>query len=179
MSETRSNPTGGVATTSADVIIEKPEVADGRELWRIARDSKTLDLNSSYAYLLWCRDFSETSRVARVDGAVAGYVTGYRRPEHPDTLMVWQIAVDAAHRGVGLAARLLDDLLTGCIPGGVRFLETTVTADNEPSIRTFAALAKRWQANLRRHELFGAEAFPDGHDAEFLYRIGPVQSVTR
>lgn len=37
-------------------------------MWRIARDSGVLDLNSSYAYLLWCTDFPSTSAVARVDG---------------------------------------------------------------------------------------------------------------
>ncbi len=49
-------------------------------MWRIARDSKTLDLNASYAYILWCRDFAATSVVATVDEQPAGFVTGYRPP---------------------------------------------------------------------------------------------------
>lgn len=93
------------------IRIDRPGVADGAALWRIAGDSGTLDLNSSYSYLLWCRDFADTSVVARDEsGEPVGFVTGYVRPERPDTLLVWQVAVDEAHRGLGLAAALLDGL---------------------------------------------------------------------
>src|SRR5438270_12486352 len=115
----------------ADLIVDQPALTDGAALWRIARDSKTLDLNSSYAYLLWCRDFRDTTRVAWVDDKAAGFVTGYFRPTAPDTIVVWQVAVDASHRGAGLAARLLDDLLSAAVERGARYLETTVTADNQ------------------------------------------------
>ena len=77
------------------IRIDRPDVADGSALWRIAGDSGTLDLNSSYSYLLWCRDFADTSAVARDEtGEPVGFVTGYVRPERPDTLLVWQVAVD-------------------------------------------------------------------------------------
>lgn len=84
---------------------------DGASLWRIARDSEVLDLNSSYSYLLWCRDFAATSAVARDEhGEPVAFVTGYVRPDRPQTLVVWQVAVDDAYRGRGLAADLLDAL---------------------------------------------------------------------
>ncbi|MCZ9340443.1 diaminobutyrate acetyltransferase, partial [Streptomyces sp. TRM76130] len=54
-----------MTAAQADLLIDRPRVTDGATLWRIARDSKVLDLNSSYAYLLWCRDFAATSAVAR------------------------------------------------------------------------------------------------------------------
>lgn len=41
-----------------DLRLDHPGVEDGAAIWRIARDSRTLDLNSSYSYLLWCRDFA-------------------------------------------------------------------------------------------------------------------------
>lgn len=157
--------------------IEAPRASDGAALWRIARDSETLDLNSSYSYLLWCRDFTDTSVVARIDGEPVGFVTGYLRPTTPDTLMVWQVAVDGAQRGKGLAAALLDGLLHRVIPLGVRYLETTVTEDNTASNRLFDSLAGRWSVREQRTELFGANDFPDGHAPEFLYRIGPFQSA--
>ncbi len=57
---------------------------DGAAIWRIARDSKVLDLNSSYSYLLWCRDFAATSAVARGEnGEPIAFVTGYLRPTAP------------------------------------------------------------------------------------------------
>lgn len=158
----------------ADVTIESPHVSDGAALWRIARDSGSLDLNSSYAYLLWCRDFAGTSVVARVeDGVVVGFVTGYLRPAQRDTLMVWQVAVAGSHQGKGLAATMLDSLIDRLRPTGVRFLETTVTQDNTASNRLFRSLAARRSAGVDRTELFGPADFPDDHAAEFRYRIGP------
>lgn len=164
-----------------DVTIESPQVSDGAAMWRVARDSGPLDLNSSYAYLLWCKDFAGTSVVARVEGGVegrvvgdvVGFVTGYLRPAARDTLMVWQVAVDSDHRGTGLAATMLDSLIDRLRPTGVRYLETTVTEDNAASNRLFRALAKRRSAGVDRTELFGPADFPDHHDVEFRYRIGP------
>ena len=73
--------TRAIPTTAPDaVLFRSPQIDDGVRLWEIARDSKVLDLNSSYAYLLWCRDFSATSIVAEVDGRVVGFVSGYTRP---------------------------------------------------------------------------------------------------
>jgi L-2,4-diaminobutyric acid acetyltransferase len=158
-------------------LIETPTKADGAALWRIARDSQKLDLNSPYAYLLWCRDFADTSVVAKVDGHAVGFVIAYRRPGAPDAAVVWQVAVDAAQRGHGLAGALLDELFTRLVGQGVRHLETTITPDNKASIGLFTSFAQRWHAGLERSELFARTDFPDDrelHEQEDLYRIGPL-----
>lgn len=159
-----------------DVVV--PSVVDGAALWRIARDSGKLDLNSSYAYLLWCRDFAATSRIARVDGEVAGFVTGYLRPDAPDTLVVWQVAVDQRFRGRGLAGTLLDALVADVAAKGARYLETTVTPDNEASVALFAGLARRLGTAHERTDLFVSAHFPDDHETEVLHRIGPFGEQT-
>lgn len=163
-------------TASAEsALLDTPAVEDGAGIWRIARDSKTLDLNSSYSYLLWCRDFAGTSVVARdADGRPVGFVTGYIRPERPHTLLVWQVAVDGAQRGRGLAGAMLDDLAVRLVPQGVRRVETTITADNAASHRLFTSFAARHGATVEREELFPGALFPDGHEPESLYRIGPI-----
>ncbi|TWE14681.1 diaminobutyrate acetyltransferase [Prauserella muralis] len=161
------------------VVIESPSKADGASLWRIARDSQKLDLNSSYAYLLWCHDFADTSVVARVDGETVGFVIGYRRPGTPDRALVWQVAVDDSQRGRGLAGKLLDALFARLVSEGVRYLDTTVTPDNEASIRLFQSFAKRWDATLERSELFAAADFPDAHEPEDLFSIGPLAHPPR
>ncbi len=156
-------------------------MTDGAALWRLAKDSKTLDLNSSYSYLLWCRDFAGTSAVARgADGEPVGFVTGYMRPEHPRTLLVWQVAVDSAYRGHGIAARLLDGLTARlATERGITGVETTITPGNTASERLFTSFAARHGAHLEREVLFAAELFPDGpHDPEVLYRIGPLTDFT-
>ncbi|SDP02146.1 L-2,4-diaminobutyric acid acetyltransferase [Actinopolyspora xinjiangensis] len=156
------------------VEIDTPAVADGPELYRITRDSGVLDVNSPYAYLLWCRDFASTSLVARSHDGVVGFVTGYVRPDAVDTLVVWQIGVDAALRGHGVAGRLLERLFGTASRDGIRYLETTITADNSASINLFAALARDHGAPLEVSELFPSELFPDSHVGEDLYRIGPL-----
>lgn len=157
------------------ISIVAPDIQHGPQLWRLARDSKVLDLNSSYAYLLWCRDFAATSAVALADGDVVGFVTGYLRPEAPDTLMIWQVAVDAGQRGRRLAARMLHNILDRVAP---RWMHTTVTPSNEASIRLFTGVARDRGAAIERHALFDAQQLPgdDGgaHEPEDLYVIGPL-----
>ncbi|WP_079023395.1 diaminobutyrate acetyltransferase [Streptomyces odonnellii] len=164
--------------------IDAPRVEDGAAIWRIARDSEVLDLNSSYSYLLWCRDFAATSVVARDAGGVPiAFVTGYIRPERPAALVVWQVAVDREQRGRGLAGTLLDALTARVVRKfGVSAIETTVTPDNAASDRLFTAFAARHGAVLEREVLFDGGMFPDGdgdgaHQPEVLYRIGPLSPL--
>ncbi|MET7763832.1 diaminobutyrate acetyltransferase [Streptomyces sp. NPDC005355] len=159
--------------------LDTPRVEDGAAIWRIARDSKALDLNSSYSYLLWCRDFAATSVVARdAAGEPVGFITGYIRPERPETLVVWQVAVDHAWRGRGLAATLLDGLTQRVVGMGVSGIETTITPDNTASNRLFTSFAERHGAPVEREVLFHGGLFPDsGHEPEVLYRIGPLADL--
>ncbi|MBY6436998.1 diaminobutyrate acetyltransferase [Rhodococcoides kroppenstedtii] len=157
-----------------------PTVDDGVRLWEMARDSEVLDVNSSYSYLLWCRDFAATSVVA-VDGGnrPVGFVTGYLRPDAPRTVFVWQVAVDAAHRGRGLARGMLDSLVDRVVSEhGVTTLETTVSPDNAASIATFTSLARRRGTGIVRSDLFAAGSFPDAHQPEDLYTVGPFAAPT-
>ncbi|WP_435971887.1 diaminobutyrate acetyltransferase [Streptomyces sp. Qhu_M48] len=154
-----------------------PTIADGAELWRIARGSGELDLNSPYSYLLWCRDFADTTAVARdTSGRPIGFVTGYLRPDAPETLFVWQIAVEDSHRGSGVAGTLLDALSARvAAEHGISRVEATVTPGNLASDRLFRSYARRHGAHLTQEVLFPSASFPSaGHESEVLYRIGPV-----
>ncbi|MFD5876815.1 MULTISPECIES: diaminobutyrate acetyltransferase [unclassified Streptomyces] len=169
-------PADFASARSEFIRIDAPRVEDGAAIWRIARDSEVLDLNSSYSYLLWCRDFAATSVVARDEnGDPVAFVTGYIRPDRPETLVVWQVAVDQAHRGKGLAATLLDALTTRVASDqGLASVETTITPDNTASDRLFTSFAQRHDVPLEREVLFDGSLFPEGtHLPEVLYRIGP------
>ncbi|TDD88173.1 diaminobutyrate acetyltransferase [Actinomadura rubrisoli] len=164
--------------TNADVQLQVPSLADGPELWRLARDSRVLDVNSPYSYALWCRDFAETSVLARIGGVPAGFITGYVRPARPDTCFVWQVAVAETHRGRGLARRMLDRLGDRLADRGHRFMEATVTPGNAASTAMFESFARDRGCGLERSPLFGAEHFPErGHEPEVLFRIGPFTAV--
>lgn len=156
------------------IHIENPSAGDGPELWRLARDAGGLDLNSPYAYLLWCRDFSSTSVVARAGADTVGFITGYRRPDAAETLFVWQVAVDPAYRGQRIGVRMLDGIGDAMKRLGCRYMEATVTPDNEASARMFASFARAHGAPLARSAGFDSTLFPDNHQPEDLIRIGPL-----
>jgi L-2,4-diaminobutyric acid acetyltransferase len=163
------------STPGTRVVLRAPRVGDGADLWRIAKDSRVLDTNSSYAYVLWCRDFPATSVVAEVGGEVVGFVIGYVRPQAPHTVFVWQVAVDRSQRGRGIGAAMLDKLLDTVAAADVTVLETTISPDNAGSIAMFAAVARRRDARMTKRPLFEPGVFPDSHAAEDLYRIAPTK----
>ncbi|MEV7446263.1 diaminobutyrate acetyltransferase [Streptomyces sp. NPDC091204] len=172
-----TSPVSSRSTSTSTTFVDRPRPGDGSRLWRLARDSGALDLNSSYSYLLWCRDFAGTSAVARdSSGHTVGFVSGYLRPDSPGTLLVWQVAVDESARGQGVAGALLDGLSARvAAEHGLGSLEATVSPGNLASERLFAAYAARHGATLTREVLFAAEEFPDGgHAPEVLHRIGPL-----
>ena len=105
------------------------------------------------------------------DQQLMGYITGYMRPDDPTALMIWQVAVDDAARGHGLASRMLDYLVETT---SAQSLETTVTDDNAASNRLFASLAERHGANHDITALFTPDMYPDNHDTEYLHSIGPL-----
>ncbi|NNG40150.1 diaminobutyrate acetyltransferase [Flexivirga sp. ID2601S] len=138
----------------------------------LARGAGELDVNTSYAYLLWARDFARTSLIAESGGVATGFVSGYLRPEDPQTLMIWQVAVDPGFRGQGIARRMLHELTDRV--GEASAMETTITDDNTASIGLFTRFAGERDAAIDQRELFGRGHFPDAHSAERLYRIAPL-----
>ena len=147
-------------------------------MWRIAAGLKSLDVNSPYAYLLICRDFSATSAVAVDDDQVVGFLSGYCPTRAPDTFFVWQVAVAESHQGSGIAKQLLSSILVRPELGGVQYVEATVSPGNVPSQRLFTSLASRLGTECEVTPLFPSSMFPDpSHADEELYRIGPIPSL--
>jgi L-2,4-diaminobutyric acid acetyltransferase len=143
-------------------------------MWDLANDAGSLDVNSRYAYLLWCRDFADTTVVVRDGDRLAGFITGFLRPQAPDTYFVWQVAVSPLYRRRGLARRMLDHAVDLLRPQGVRYVEATVTPDNKASSRLFESFAEANGAELRRDVLFTERELGPGHLPEVLHRIGPL-----
>lgn len=173
-------PDGGRPDDGLRLSAPGPE--DGPRLWRLARDCG-LDLNSPYAYTLWCRDFARTSVIAReADGTPVGFVTGFMRPDEPGTYFLWQVGVDPRMRGRRLARRMLDHLAERFGDLGASHLEATVTPDNGASRALFGSFARARGTEPVWSPLFAAEHFPedgepgagDGHEPEDLVRIGPL-----
>ena len=148
---------------------------DARAMWQMAKESGSLDLNSPYAYVLAGHHFSETSVVGETaDGHLAGFVFAYRPPASPGQVFVWQVAVDPALRGAGVARRLLHRVIDNALPLGATSLTATVTPSNDASRRLFQAIARDRGAQFTERPCFGADLFPDGHEPENEILITPL-----
>lgn len=149
---------------------------DGMALHQLISACPPLDQNSAYCNLLQCSHFRATSIAAFNNGQLIGSITGYLVPDRQDTLFIWQVAVHQSARGIGLARTMLNNLLDKQSAQGVRYIETSITPDNDASLRLFTRLAKDKAAAMNRSVMFDkSEHFKDAHDTEYLYRIGPLQ----
>lgn len=146
-------------------------------MWRLAQDSRTLDLNSPYCYLLLCTHFAATSRIAEIDGQTVGFLVGYEPPTDPHCYFVWQVAVAASRRGQGLARAMIDDVLDEK-PGRYNYLGASFTPENAASQRLFRGYVRARSAAAEESLLFHAESFPESHAAEYLIRVGPLTATT-
>ena len=146
--------------------------SDGAAMWELA-DQSTLDSNSPYAYILWGDNFGGTSRVAYDEFGLIGFVMGFRPPEKPDTLFVWQVGVSPRARKTGLASRLIEEIWSA--NEAFLYLEATVTPNNVASERLFRSFAQRHRAGVETTVHYGEELFPVGdHEPEIRFRIGPT-----
>ncbi|MBR9973470.1 diaminobutyrate acetyltransferase [Magnetospirillum sulfuroxidans] len=154
-----------------------PVVADGGAIWSLVKRGGGLDVNSPYAYLMACQNWSDTCVVAEDDDGLAGIVVGYRLADRPgtlpDTLFVWQIAIAPEHRGRGLGKALLAWLIRSNEPA---WLETTITSSNLASRALFSGFARDGKVKLSITPWLSADSFPDQHEGEDLFRIGPFPS---
>lgn len=162
--------------TRADkVCLRKPVAEDGLLLHKLVAASPPLDVNSIYCNLLQCSHFSETALAADSNGQLVGFVSGYRKPEHHDVLFIWQVVVDVAFRGQGLARKMLFSLVEQQIEKSIQYLETTINPNNQPSWGLFKALALNFDATLTTKTLFESQQHFGGvHADEVLVRIGPL-----
>ena len=172
-----SNPPKQVPSTA----FRKPRVEDGPSIYDLVNRCKPLDVNSRYLYLLQCSHFANTCAVAESDGSVQAFVSAYVLPDQPETLFVWQVAVDASLRGQGVAGKLIAELLARPHLDDIRYIEATVNPSNNASRSLFASLARKSNCEMTESMFFEAELLSDGtdegaHEAEILLRVGPIKS---
>lgn len=133
-----------------------------------------LDENSLYCNLLQCCHFRDTSAAATLNDDVVGFVSGFRVPDQPDCLFVWQVAVAEEARGMGLGKALIYEILRRPECADLRFIRTTITSRNTPSWAMFHGLAKTLRAETSERPLFDADRhFGGEHDTEYELTIGP------
>ena len=157
-----------------------PVSEDGKKVWDLIASCPPLDRNSLYCNLLQCSHFASTCMIAEREDALAGWISGYRPPQEPDTLFVWQVAVSESARGLGLGKALLRTLLASDGARGVSRIKTTITEDNAASWALFKGAASAFGTSIEQKALFERDRhFGGRHDTEYLVTIGPFEAGAR
>lgn len=157
-----------------DLSLRQPEAKDGSAIQQLLKEAGGLDVNSAYSYMLLGHYFKDTCLLAESGGTPVGYVSAFRIPGDERTLFVWQVAVHPTRRGEGLARRMLAELLRNPACADVSLIEATVSPSNKASHALFQSFARGIKAELQIQDGYPAAWFPDGHEEERLYRIGPI-----
>lgn len=159
------------------LTFRRPARSDAIKVRRLIATCPPLDENSLYCTLLQCTHFAGTCLLAARGDDVVGWVSGYRPPEEPATLFVWQVAVSSEARGLGLGKTLITSLLAADGATNAERLRTTITKDNEASWALFRALATGLKASFTYEEWLRRDhEFAGHHDTEFLVTIGPLKT---
>jgi L-2,4-diaminobutyric acid acetyltransferase len=159
------------------LTIRKVKVEDIGEVYRLLTANRPyVGLNSRYTYFLLARDFNNTCLVALDGDRIVAFSSGYVPPMRPDTFFSWEVVVDEAYRGNGLQKILLLQQLRLT---NAKYLEGTVNPSNRVSEKSFVDLAKMLDTGCSRRVLFSEADFGcDGHEAEVLFRVGPIGLVS-
>lgn len=161
-----------------DIVYRSATAADGANMWRFVGEAGVLERNSSYTYILLCQHFGDTCMVAELDGEIVGFVLAYIPPRQADTVFVWQVGVSSKMRGRGVGIRLLRHLLARDVCRNVSFLEASIAPSNTASQNLFRSFARKSHTSCRRLPFFPSEFFPEPHESEHLYRVGPIEWPT-
>ncbi|MER9732467.1 diaminobutyrate acetyltransferase [Mesorhizobium sp. M0217] len=157
------------------VTFRRPTEIHAADVWDLIALCPQLDRNSLYCELLLCSDFADTFVLAQRARKVVGCLAAYRRPSHPSTLVVWQIAVHPKVRNTGLGKGLIVSALNRRSGDGVTHINVTVTLQQYSLRIAFAAVARDQGAPIRQAFWFDRQAHFKGRlDCEYMIAIGPI-----
>ncbi len=160
-----------------NIKLKNPNAEDGHAVHALVERCKPLDPNSMYCNLLQSSHFADTAVAAELEDELVGFVSGYRIPQRPKTLFVWQVAVGANARGQGLAGRMLRAILTRPGNEDIQAIETTITPDNKASWALFESLARKLDCQIDSEVMFDKHKHFNGeHETEMLVKLGPFDS---
>lgn len=156
-----------------EIVITMPEINDVKNIFSLINTCKPLDVNSEYCYMLLATHFQQSCVLAKQDDSTIGFLSSYIKPDAPDVLFIWQVAVHPDFRGQQISQRMFAALMTRTPMQNVRWIETTIGPTNVSSQKLFQKLANIVDAPMEVSTFATKEMFLESHEDEDLYRIGP------
>ena len=129
-----------------------PKKENAKEIFTLIKDTKILDLNSEYLYLLQTTHFSDYCCVALLENKVVGFVSGYIHPQHADVYFVWQVGVDSSMRGQGLASQMILNVLNRENLKNINYVHTTISQSNLASQKEFKKIENNFRNGKEEEE---------------------------
>ena len=157
------------------IFILQPENKHAKLIYQLVKESKVLDVNSEYLYLLQTTHFKKSCAIAVLNKEVVGFASGYLLPENPNILFIWQVAVSEKLRGQDLAKKMILSILKREENRKINYIRTTVSPSNNSSLRVFEKIARKLSSNLKSKLFFEKSDFINQHEDEVLYEIGPFK----
>jgi L-2,4-diaminobutyric acid acetyltransferase len=157
------------------LLTRRPSLDDGAEVQQLVSASGGLEANTTYAYLLLSHHFSDTCVVAELKGKLVGCALGYRLPQEPRALFLWQIGVAPDFQGQGIGKRLLRALSDRPELADIERVELTIAPSNLASRHLFQSWALEMNTYMKCVGKFERDAFgPTTHEEEDVLSIGPL-----
>ena len=155
------------------IRLHHPTKKDTKSIHRLIKNSKPLDLNSEYLYLLQSTYFSDTCIVAKKNDHVVGFVSGFISPKDKEIFFVWQVAVDSTIRGHGIAIKMLTKLFNSPELAHIKYIHTTISPSNVASQKVFEKFADDFGFDKEISVFATKEDFEEAHEDELLYILKP------
>lgn len=156
-----------------------PSIEDAPYIYQLAQQTPQLDSYPEYFYLLWCRDFKNTSLIVKKNNYIEGFIIGYMRPNEPSTLLIWQQAMDKRILNKGVGIKLLHKLTNTCKALGTKHIEATISPENKSAERTLIGISRLLDTNIEKKEIFSQSHFNESHHEEILVRVGPFEETQK
>ena len=161
---------------SENIKFVKPKKSHTKEIIKLVKNTKVLDINSEYLYYLQTIHFNKFCCVAfdkKEKNRVIGFVSGYLIPEE-NSLFIWQVAVHEKYRGLGIATKMILKIVSRKSIEKIDFIKTTVSPNNKSSIKVFEKVAKILKTKIKKYNFLKSRDFTNSHEDEPIYIIGPI-----
>lgn len=163
--------------TVSEFTFREPVAEDAGAIARLITSCPPLDPNSLYCNLLQTTHFAGTCILAEREQSLIGWISGYRPPDEPEAMFVWQVAVHETARGQGLGVLMLQSLFKRPAVRSASRLITTITPSNAASRQMFERFASNQGAQLSAEPWFDSARHFDGkHESEERISIGPLRA---
>ncbi|QOG13148.1 diaminobutyrate acetyltransferase [Arcobacter sp. FWKO B] len=162
-----------------DIQLVNPTKGDAKSIYNLIKNSKPLDLNSQYLYLLQTTYFSDTCLIAKHNYKVIGFVSGFIHPKDENIFFVWQVAVDSSYRGQNIAFKMLKELFSKDTLSNIKYIHTTISPSNIASQKVFEKFANEFEFDKEISIFATKEDFDDAHEDELLYMMKPKVNIIK